>query len=44
MVRTFIDQGLSYRVAAALFHVDPKTVGLWKFLCVGRSTEIKSRG
>lgn len=29
MVRAVIGQGLSYRKAAALFHVDPKTVQRW---------------
>ena len=29
MVRAVIDQGLSYRKAAALFYVDPKTVQRW---------------
>ena len=29
MVRAVIDQGLSYRKAAELFHVDPKTVQRW---------------
>lgn len=29
MVRAVIDQGLSYRKAAALFHVDAKTVQRW---------------